>query len=89
MNNDPYQHEAIRQLAVEFGLQKITAQDLSKDEIAYLLKAIETDRVNPNHYPPAKWAASFFVFLRQTGNFPEMLGSPHQFVREIIRELFH
>ncbi len=87
MNNDPYQHEAIRQLATEFGLQKITAQDLSTHEIAYLLKAIETDRVNPNHYAPAQWAASFFVFLRQTGKFPELLESPRQFAREIIREL--
>jgi hypothetical protein len=78
--------ELVLQLAAEFG-RSITDQDISADEIKYLLKAAESERVNPNHYPPAKWAASFFVFLRQTGNFPEMLESPHKFAREIIREL--
>jgi hypothetical protein len=87
MSDDLYQHELVQQLAKEFG-REITTQEISKDEITYLLKAVQTDRVNPNHYPPAKWAASFFMFLRQTGKHPEMLGSPHAFALEIIRELY-
>jgi len=76
--------EFVQQLAKEYGY----LPDLSKYELAHLLKAIATDRVNPNHYPPAQWAASFFVFLRNTGKHPEMLESPRQFAREIIGEFY-
>ena len=62
----------------------MTAQEISADEIAYMLKAIETEHMNPNHYPPAKWVISWFMFLRETGKYPEMLESLRQFVQQII-----
>jgi len=86
MNNDLYQHEAVQQLAGEFGLPKMTVQDISEAEILYMLKAIKTERFNPNHYSPAKWVKSWLMFLRQTGEFPEMLESPRQFARQIIQD---
>ena len=82
-----YQHELVKQLATEFGLPEITEQDLYEDEIIYLLKAVETERVNPKHYPPARWVQDFFTFLRQTGKSPEILESPRAFARQIIGEM--
>jgi hypothetical protein len=86
MNNDLYQHEAIQQLAKEFGLEKMTAREISEDEIKRLLEAIGSEHINPDHDSPAKWVKSFFMFLRQTGKFPEMLESPRVFVQQIIYE---
>jgi len=88
MNNDLYQHEAVQQLAVEFGRANLTAEDISKDEITHMLKAMDTERFNPTHDSPAEWVKSWFTFLRQTGKFAEMLESPRRFARVIIREFY-
>jgi hypothetical protein len=85
MDNVVYQHEAVQQLAKEFGLREITSQHISEAKVKCFLKAIDTGRMNPDHYPPAKWVQGFFIFLRQTGKYPEMLKSPDLFVEEIIQ----
>jgi hypothetical protein len=85
--NDLYQHEAIRQLAAEFKLQKMTAQDISEDEITYMLKAFETERMNPNHYPPAKWVISWFIFLRETGNTPRCWSPPASLFSKLLMNI--
>jgi len=87
MDNVIYQHEAVQQLAKEFGLAEITPQDIGEDKLNCFLKAIDTERVNPEHFPPAKVVETFFMFLRTTGECPEMLKSPDVFVQEIIRDV--
>jgi hypothetical protein len=89
MNNDLYEHEAVQQLAKEYGLTEITPRDISEAKITCFLRAIETERMNPKHDPPAEWVKSFFMFLRQTGKYPELLKSPNLFVEEIIQDILN
>lgn len=86
--NNVYQHEAVQQLAKEFGLSEITDNDLYPDEVTYFLKAIENESVNADHEPPAQFVQNFFTILRETGKFPEMLESPRRFARKMIQELY-
>ena len=50
MNNDLYQHEAVQQLAVEFGLPKMTDKDVSEDEIVYFPRG-HRDAVRKSGHP--------------------------------------
>jgi hypothetical protein len=61
-------------------------RDISEAKITCFLRSIETERLNPEHFPPAKVVETFFMFLRQTGNYPELLTSPNLFVEEIIQD---
>jgi hypothetical protein len=87
MNAQIYQHEAVQQLAQEYGLAEITPRDISEAKITCFLRAIETERMNPEHFPPAKVVKTFFMFLRRTGKYPELLTSPNLFVEEIIQDV--
>lgn len=79
-----YEHEAVKQLAKEFGLPEITSRDASEDELEHLLSAIETERVNPSHYSPDKWVQSFFTFLRQTGKYSEV-DTPRKLIWKVLQ----
>lgn len=82
---DLYQHEVAKRLAVEYG-KTVSAEDIGEEEMKYMIMSIEKAS-GKDHLPPAEWVRQFFIFLRETGKYPEMLQSPRQFAAGMICSL--